>query len=475
MDDKLFDTLKKVVKDEEDRRNSDASGCLLIIIGALAVVFGSMVLFSPGIAVISLLNRFWKLSWVLIWGLSITISLILFAVLSHITKNNMKRSILGYIGMAVALNIIFYAISSDNLVNTYKGMWPIFFASNNDNTNKGNVERMQVSNQQNKQSDNQPANIKNNSTPTSAKNIDYNVLCKNLINYYENGFPKAVNENKIEYIGDSIIKGSDFYANQKYLINDLYNKQTKLQLESYNITKIGKDPSYGNIIAYVEEKTAMTLVDQKIVPVLYKTFSINIDKSNPEYIYINEITITAQKDINSAPINISPPVNESNYESNTKITVQPNTESPEAASDKYIIGGIKLFDDINESINKYKNYLSYSSDDNKTFFGNGNDQDVYGSFLLTIEKNNDNQVIGVSYSQFKAEGSPPIKIGNIAVGVTKDVVKGVYGEPTSDVTQYDVNRMIYNNINYMESKISVIFYFDRKTGLLYGYEVTKVE
>ena len=83
--------------------------------------------------------------------------------------------------------------------------------------------------------------------------------------------------------------------------------------------------------------------------------------------------------------------------------------------------------------------------------------------------------IGVSYSQFKAEGSPPIKIGNIAVGVTKDVVKGVYGEPTSDVTQYDVNRMIYNNINYMESKISVIFYFDRKTGLLYGYEVTKVE
>jgi hypothetical protein len=475
MNDELFETLKKVVKEEENRRNSDAGGCLLVIIGVLAAIFGSMVLFSPGIAVISLLHRSWKLNWMLIWGLAITISLIFFAILSSVTKNNIKKSILGYVGIAVVLNITFYAISKDNLVNTYKGMWPIFFASDNDSINKGNAYGMQVSNQQNKQSNTQQPNVKNSSTPAPAKNIDYNTLCKNLINYYENGFAKAVNENKMDYIGNSMINGSNFYNNQKGLINDLYGKQTKLKLESYNITKISKGSTDRNIIANVEEKTELTLVDQKIVRVFYKTFSINIDESNKEHIYINEITITDQKDISNVPINTAPQVSNSNYGSNTKETAKPNNASNEAASDKYIIGGIKLLGDINEVNNKYKNYLTPSTDKDIVFFGNGNDKDVYGSFLLTIKKNNANKVVSVNYSEFKAEGSPPIKIGNIGVGATKDVVKGVYGNPTSDVTEYDVNRMIYNNINYMGSKISLIFYFDRKTGLLYGYEVTTLE
>ncbi|MDP4088711.1 MAG: zinc ribbon domain-containing protein [Bacillota bacterium] len=166
----------------------------------------------------------------------------------------------------------------------------------------------------------------------------------------------------------------------------------------------------------------------------------------------------------------------SNTAAGSTTSPQPSTVETTPKTDnqygKYSIGGMNLMDDYNTVTASYKKYISKSSSTENTLFFNDGGDNGYGSFLMVIKKNGSGKITEITYSNFEQNTDAPIiKIGLLGPGDPKSKAIEIYGKPTEEATEYDVNRLIYKNIKYNNNSLTLTIYCDTKQATVYGYEI----
>ncbi len=161
-----------------------------------------------------------------------------------------------------------------------------------------------------------------------------------------------------------------------------------------------------------------------------------------------------------------------NYPMNGNDFIKPSNPNEQNVTAELSIGTLKLFDNAQTAINRFiRNYQDQH--DNVIYFSDADSQLAYGNWLLAVEKDENNLIKRISYSQY---GNPTTSTGitlgkTISIGNNKADLMNAYGMWNDEMTNYDVNVLIYNNLRYGNIPVILQVFVNTNTQLIYGYEI----